>query len=324
MIIKNNITALHFSTSSLKKFVFHYINTCFCAKFSFTCLFLFLFIEGTALAQHQVLRREIAEIAHSSSGRVGVAINLLEVNDTLTFHDQERYPMHSVFKFPIAMMLLYEIDKGKFKLDQTVYVTNADLRKTVSALYDKYPQGNANVTYEELLTDMIILSDNDACDILIRELGGAKKVSNFIYHWGVDSLSIQVNETEMSKAWPAQYRNWCNPSAQISLLKILYQQNLLSKQSNALLLKLMLKTSVSPKRLRGLLPVGTPVAHRTGTSSTNEQGLSPATNDVGIITLPNGKHLAIAVFVTDSHDDMDIRESIIAKLAKAAYIEYSN
>jgi len=71
------------------------------------------------------------------------------------------------------------------------------------------------------------------------------------------------------------------------------------------------------------LPAGTAVAHKTGTSPTNAEGLSPATNDAGIITLPNGKHLIISVFVCNSTNDEATRESTIAKIAKAAYDFYS-
>ena len=71
------------------------------------------------------------------------------------------------------------------------------------------------------------------------------------------------------------------------------------------------------------MPEGTVVAHKTGTSPTNAEGLSPATNDVGIITLPNGKHLAISVFVCNSTDDEATREAVIAKIAKAAWDFYA-
>jgi beta-lactamase class A len=65
------------------------------------------------------------------------------------------------------------------------------------------------------------------------------------------------------------------------------------------------------------------VAHKTGTSPTNAEGLSPATNDIGIITLPNGKHLAIAVFVCNSTDDEATRDAVIAKISKAAFDFFS-
>jgi beta-lactamase class A len=134
-------------------------------------------------------------------------------------------------------------------------------------------------------------------------------------------MVVKASEAQMAAAWPVQYTNWSYPSAQVELLSRVYQQTALSKTSNALLWQLLLNTSVGPKRLKGLLPAGTAVAHRAGTSTTNAQGLSPGTNDVGIIRLPTGQHLAIAVFVTDAHEDTAARELVIARIAKAAYDE---
>ncbi|MGZ3836350.1 MAG: serine hydrolase, partial [Mucilaginibacter sp.] len=93
----------------------------------------------------------------------------------------------------------------------------------------------------------------------------------------------------------------------------------LSKSSNEFLWKIMTETSTGPHRIKGLLPQGAIVAHKTGTSGTNDEGLTPATNDVGIITLPNGKHLAIAVLVCNSKADETTRDGVIAQIAKAAW-----
>lgn len=81
----------------------------------------------------------------------------------------------------------------------------------------------------------------------------------------------------------------------------------------------MTNTSTGPNRLRGLLPAGTKVAHKTGTSNTTN-GMTAATNDIGLITLPGGKTLAIAVFVSDSPADTAVREAVIAQVARAAFV----
>ena len=60
------------------------------------------------------------------------------------------------------------------------------------------------------------------------------------------------------------------------------------------------------------------VAHKTGTSYTNQEGITAATNDVGIITLPDGSHLIISVFIKDAHADEATREAVIARIAAAA------
>ncbi|MGI8882674.1 MAG: serine hydrolase, partial [Pyrinomonadaceae bacterium] len=103
----------------------------------------------------------------------------------------------------------------------------------------------------------------------------------------------------------------------------LHERRGLSESSQQLMLKILVETSTGPKRLKGLLPKDAIVAHKTGTSGTNKDGITAATNDIGIITLPNGKHLAIAVFVSDSPADEATREGVIAKIAKAAWDKWS-
>lgn len=287
----------------------------------------FYCFADTCLAQtptptHAKLRDEINAIARSS-GKVGVSIRILETGDTLSYHADARYPMQSVFKFPIAVSVLRAAEKGSLNLDDKVLVTKKDLRKTVSALLEKYPNGNQKVSIREMLTDMVTLSDNNACDILMRVLGGPQKITADIHGVGVTDMMIVGDETQMSIDWGLQYKNWSKPSAQVQLLSLLYQGKLLSSSGTKLLINLMEHTFVAPKRIRGLLPAGTVIAHRSGTSATDDKGLSPATNDVGVITLPNGKHLAIAIFLSDSYLVDDKRDEVIAKIAKAAFDEFS-
>ena len=71
-----------------------------------------------------------------------------------------------------------------------------------------------------------------------------------------------------------------------------------------------------------MLPEGTIVAHKTGSSGENENGLAAATNDIGIVTLPNGKHFIITVFLSDSRADENTRYNIIAEIAKAVWDDY--
>jgi beta-lactamase class A len=288
----------------------------------FPAIILLFLTAYKAQAQHEKLRQEIDRIAHTTKGKVGVAITLLQGDDTLTYHNNYHYVLHSVAKFAIAMDMLHEIDKGRFKLDQLIHITKDDLPVNYSPLRDKYPNGNVDVSIRDLLSYMVSLSDNDACDIVIKQLGGTKHTDDFVHKLGVKQLVIKATEADMASAWPIQYNNWTEPMAQIQLLQIMYHNSLLSKASNDYLWQIMLATSTGPKRLKGLLPAGTQVAHKTGTSGTNKDGLSPATNDVGIILLPNGKDVAISVFITDATEDTATRELIIAQIAKAAYDEF--
>ncbi|HYO92341.1 MAG TPA: serine hydrolase, partial [Pyrinomonadaceae bacterium] len=140
----------------------------------------------------------------------------------------------------------------------------------------------------------------------------------------VTEIIVANSEKEIGQDWETQYRNWASPEGAVTLLKAIHERRGLSEQSMALLLKFMTDSPTGPKRLKGLLPKSAVVAHKTGTSGRNASGITAATNDIGIITLPNGRHVAIAVFVSDSPTDDATREGVIARIAKAVWDKWGS
>jgi beta-lactamase class A len=285
-------------------------------------LFIVLLIPISSEAQVS-LHDQIEQIAKPAKAIVGVSVLNLETGDTVNYNGKARLVMHSVMKFPIALTILHLVDSGTLKLDQMIHVTKKDMQKTYSPLRDKYPKGDVDVSVSDLLSYMVSQSDNDACDILLRVLNGPQTVQAFMLRSGIRGIAVRASEADMASAWELQYTNWCKPVEMTLLLQKFYQGKILSKTSTDFLYKIMTETTTGPKRIKGLLPDGTVVAHKTGTSPTNADGLSPATNDVGIITLPNGNHLIVSIFVCNSKDDEATRDSIIAKIAKASYDFYN-
>ena len=287
-------------------------------------LLLFIFLLPHASRAQDSLQVRIVDIAKQSKGIVGVSILGIESRDTLNYNANARLVMHSVMKFPIAITVLSLVDKGNYKLDQKMKVGKGDMHpNTWSPMRDKYPNGT-EITLAELLSYMVSQSDNDACDFLLGKLGGPQRVEGYLQSIGVRGINIEASEGDMAKAWEVQYTNWCKAAEMVRLLDRFYQGKILSKNSNDFLYKIMTETNTGPKRIKGLLPLTAVVAHKTGSSPTNDEGLTPATNDVGIITLPNGKHLAIAVLVCNSKADQATRESVIAQIAKAAWDYYGH
>ena len=167
----------------------------------------------------------------------------------------------------------------------------------------------------------------------MRAAGGASEVQSYLKKIGIDDMKV-VN-TEKDLTWTTQYDNWATPTAAVSVLRQLCYEaspngsadcsavapiNDLATYNDHMRLVLYIMAASVPgaKRLKAMLPPGTIVAHKTGTGGTRD-GIAAATNDIGIIYLPNGKHLAIAVFVTDSSAGEPTREEVIAKMAKAAW-----
>jgi beta-lactamase class A len=272
----------------------------------------------------QTLRQEIKQIISAKQADVGVSISGIEDPDTLNINNNRHFPLQSVFKFHIALAVLHEVDEGKFTLDQQVHLQPSNLLPdTWSPLREKYPGGNVEVPLSEILHYTVAQSDNNGCDILLR-LIGIQTVSDYIRSLGIHDFSIKVNEEEMHKKWDVQFSNWTRPSATTALLKKFYRDSILSETSYRFLWNTMAGTTTGKDRIKGELPTGTIVAHKTGTSDTNEKGITAAINDIGIITLPDGKHFAISVFVANSRENNATNEKIIADISKAACDYFSN
>jgi beta-lactamase class A len=243
---------------------------------------------------------------------------LLETGETVaTLNRQDHFPMQSVYKLPIGMAVMKQIDAGKLNLEQKVAVTKSDFVRAGqnSPIRDRNPNG-AEITVNELIRFAIAESDGTASDVLMKLAGGPQGVQAYLNDLSVSDLIVLNSEKEIGQDWQVQYRNFSTPDAAVALLRALHEKRGLSESSQALILKYLVESTPGAKRLKGLLPAGTIVAHKTGTSGA-QKGITAATNDIGIITLPNGKHLAIAVFVSDSPADEATRESVIAKISKA-------
>jgi beta-lactamase class A len=271
------------------------------------------------LAAQTSLREQIATIAADAKGQVSVACSLPGVPLDCNYHADAHVPMQSVFKFPLAIAVLQQVEAGKLALDQPVRFLPSDRYPgTHSPLQDAHPDANVDVPLRELLHLSVASSDNVATDILLRLIGGPAAVQRSLNGLGTPQLHVVDSEASMHDNEQRQYRNDATPLAMVGLLRRVADRSPLTPEHTALLNQWMEDPAASPKRIRGELPPGTVVAHKSGSSGT-EKGMTAATNDVGLITLPEGRRLAIAIFITNSPRDTAALESVIAGIAKAVY-----
>jgi beta-lactamase class A len=276
-----------------------------------------------AAACAQPLSERLSRIAGSVDGRVGATARIVETGESAGVHEGERFPMQSVYKFPIAMAVLHLVDGGTLSLDSQVMVARADLvpSNTHSPIRDAHPDGDFRMPLREVLRYAVSESDGTASDVLLRLAGGCERVTSYLRGLGITGVMVATTEQEMGRDEMAQYRSWATPDSMAALLAAFQKGAGLAPENRRLLLHWMTETATGPNRIKGLLPAGTVVAHKTGTSGTHD-GLTRATNDAGLITLPDGRHLALAVFVSDSHAGAE-REQTIAKIARAAWDYWS-
>lgn len=296
--------------------------------FQLTALLLLLLTScQTFHRKTDLLRNKIAQIVSDKNAVVGVSIIGHNGKDTLSLHGDRRFPMQSVFKFHIALAVLAEIDKGKLSLDQKIDIGKEDLLPADfwSPLRDENPNGGS-FTIEKLIQYSVSHSDNTACDVLIRLIGTPKTVEAYFTKNGIRDIQITFNEADMQAKWENMFQNWTTPKAASETLKLFYENknNLLSKGSYDFFWKTNIETTTGKKRIKGQLPEGTIVAHKTGWSGTNkETGITAAVNNIGIVFLPNGEYFIISVFVSESTENFEANEKIIADIAKATYDFYA-
>jgi beta-lactamase class A len=268
------------------------------------------------------LRQSIERILSTKNAMVGVSIIGNNGKDTMSINGEMRFPMQSVFKFHIGVVILSEIDQGNFSLDQKIEIKQNELLPGLySPLRDKYPEGGT-LTIAEILEYTVSQSDNVGCDVLLKLLGGPQVVENYFENNNFKDISIKINEEVMQNNWDLQFLNWTTPISASQVLKSFYHNSdkLLSQESHDFIWKLMRETTTGKNRLRGQLPAETVVAHKTGWSGTNKTtGITAAVNDIGIVFLPNGNTFFISVFVTDSKEDAAANERIISDIAKATW-----
>jgi beta-lactamase class A len=290
-------------------------------KIIILCLALFsvqVFAQNT-----EELRKELNQIISTKNAKVGVSIKGIEDKDTLSINGNMNMPMMSVFKFHIALAVLNEVDKGKLSLNQKNYIKKEDLKEdTWSPIREDFPNGNMDLTLDQLLRYTVSHSDNNGCDILLELIGGTETVQKFINKNGIKDFTIKVNEDQM-RTWENLYINTTSPIATTELLEKFYKGKVLKKPTTKYLYQIMVECSRGMTWMKAGLPEGTELAHRTGISGTNDKNLRVAMNDIGIIKLPNGDHVILSIYLKNITESKEDTEKIIADITKVTWNHFT-
>ncbi len=290
------------------------------------CIFLILLTVPASSQNYNSFRQKLGKIIGNKNATVGVAIEGYNGEDTLSINGDDKFPLQSVFKFHIALAVLNDVDSGKLDLNQKIKISKEDLTPNLySPIRDKYPNG-VTMMLSEILKYTVAESDNIGCDKLLKLIGGPKVVEKYMHENNVEDISIKYNEKIQQSVWENQYENWTTPKAANLALVKFFQNNdsLLSRSSYKFLWKTMEGTKTGKKSIRGELPKDAVIAHKTGHSGTNKKGMTAAVNDIGIIFLPNGKYFYLSVFVSNSKENDQVNQKIIADVAKASWEYFIN
>jgi len=302
-----------------------------------------------------LLQKEVERLAKTAGGTLGVCAIHIETGRQVAVFGDERFPMASVFKIPLALHLLNLVDQGNERLDRMIELKAHDLHPGSGAISHILTKPGVSLSLLNLLELTMTISDNTATDVIMREIGGHQPINCRLCELGIEGIRVDRPTVHLiqdvaglklphEKNWTpevfekadkqadrmtpkakrkivdkfnADPRDTSTPNGMAVLLARLWKEELLSPQSTKLLLDIMGRCQTGLARLKGLLPAETEVMHKTGTLMTVIQS---TTNDAGIVTLPdNAGHIAIAAFVKSSEKTADEQDRAIAEVTRAAH-----
>ena len=272
------------------------------------------------LGQTPELKKEIEIIVGGKDLKLGLALYDFSTGKSISINGNDKYPMQSVFKFPIGVALLDCVSRGEFSLSDSVTLTKADLLPDLwSPIRERWPEG-VRLPLVSVMTYMVAHSDNSATDFLIHKIGGVARIQDIVNRLGAKKINIRNTEAEIQGSWSVQFDNWTTPNAMVDFLRLMNDGKLLDKANTAVLWEIM--ASASSGSVNRLVPKTVTFARKTGYSGANSQGIIAAQNDVGIIELEDGRRVAYAIFLTDSTLGTDAGYDILAQIGKAIWKAY--
>lgn len=294
------------------------------------------------------LRGALLGIAERFPGDVGVYIHHIESGLATGVDEDTPYGMASTYKVPILVELMTRVDTGDLSLDDRVAVQPED-QHIGSGLISTLWAPGIEMSLRNVATFMIILSDNSATDILIDRLGADRITARtralgfenirvdrttlelILDYQGVDYAPVanatlpEINRhsrgnrpdpADMPAVRDAFYagdKDKASARDMTELLVMIAEGTAVSRESSDVIMEILSRTQTGANRLRGLLPPGYRISHKTGT-------IGRIVNDVGVITMPGDLgRFAISVFTLADEPDTESGERVIAEIARTAY-----
>ena len=304
-------------------------------------------LPAPVAVQLATLSQQLEAIAAVPTGRVGIAAIDLATGREVVVHGSEAFPMASVVKIAVAAAYLAEVDSGRRSLTRLLTLDES-IRSGSDGIGKLMPHPGVTLSAANLIELMLAVSDNTATDMLIADLGGTRAVQAWMDRnrvaevrinreiarlvldnlglpmlpgktaaqtlWASDPLTIEARAVAVA-SFDMDPRDTATPLAIARFLARLDKGEMLTPASRNFLFDVMARCRTGADRIPAGVPAGTPVAHKTGT-------LAGISNDVGIVTVPDRRRIAIAVF-TRGIAEGPARAKVIADATRAIFDAFS-
>lgn len=271
------------------------------------------------------LRDNIERITESVKAKWGIYLKCLETNEEIAIHADDQMDTMSVIKIPLMVEAFRQIEAGKFKLTDRVTLRNDDKRPG-TGIIRSLDEGVA-LTIHDLVTLMIIVSDNTATDLMFRQVGGIEPVNDLMKSYEL----AQTRAVGTGKTWFDALRSapsaeefhrkgdhpfgLSSPRDMGKLLERIKTGNAVSKQASDQMLSIM-RGQVYRTRLPKYVTNFT-IPHKTG------DFLPYIGNDVGIFESAN-RNIVVSVFTANHFGSGPNLEDAIGRIGEqiADYFTY--
>ncbi len=296
------------------------------------------------------LQAQLESIRKILPGNMSIYMKNLANGEEIALDSDTVYETFSVIKLAIAAEVLHQVETGKFSLTDRVKLKAADQRLPSGVLFAMDP--DLTPTIKDLLTLMIIISDNEATDLLADKVGRAK-VTAYAHSLGLKNTSIEFADLDWDRKWLAtldpvfpadasgdqtvNFNFGKYTGAQVRtafghtiydagiyfghsttrdighLLEMMVNGKAVSKQASNLILGIMEQQQVNDRFPRYLQDVR--IAHKTG------DGQPFIANDAGVLWIHN-QPIVLVVFTGHHRGETSSLHEAIARVAALVTLHY--
>jgi len=277
----------------------------------------FAFQQPQQIAPLARLQANIERITRSVNAKWGIYIKCIETGEEIAINADETMDTMSVIKIPLMVEVFRQIEAGKFALSDRVTLKDSEKRPGTGII--RSLDAGATLTIKDLITLMIIVSDNTATDLLFERVGGPEPVNKLMQSYGLNSIKATGPTDVWFKAIAAEPDRWkfhtegktpfgLSSSRDMGkLLEKIHKGEAVSKQASDQMLRIMRGQVYSSRLPKYVTGFGVP--HKTG------DFLPYIGNDVGILESSN-RHIIISVFTARHNGIGPNLEDAIGRIAE--------
>lgn len=264
------------------------------------------------------LRQRLYEIADRAPGTVGIAY--VSDTDTITVNNGVHYPLMSVFKLHEALAVAHKLEECGDTFDRVIHIYQDSLNmETWSPMLKDYNEPAFDITVGKLVEYAIVSSDNNASNILFKEIISPQETDFYLHTIAPDSaFSISYSEDQMSEDHSKSYLNYSSPLSCALLIRKVFSEPTVSYRHAECIKKALRTATIGQDRLyapfKGM--EGVKFGHKTGSGYRNSNGELIAFNDIAFIELPDGSSYSLAVMIRDFNGTEAEAAEIMADISR--------